>query len=127
MRRKATASNICILLGKLYQVISCPIEKTYAMDHVGICRNPLAMWHDVEPKYSAFAVRNICWPNGGRQHPVLMPKHCTNWPLVLVWLALAEARADHPVLLPVCDRPHNLPTCGMDRTFIQALAPTQMS
>jgi hypothetical protein len=53
-----------------------------------------------------------------------MPMSC-NGPLVLVWLALAEVRADHPVP-PVCDPPHNLPTSGMDRTFEQALALTQI-
>jgi hypothetical protein len=53
-----------------------------------------------------------------------MPTSC-HWPLVLLWLAVAEVRADHPVR-PVCDPPHNPPTRGMDRTFEQALALTQM-
>ena len=48
-----------------------------------------------------------------------------NGALVLVWLALAEVRANHCVL-PVCDPPHNLPTCGMDQTFEHALALTQL-
>jgi hypothetical protein len=43
------ATNICILVGESYDFVSCLIEKSYTMDHRGICRNPSAMWHDVEP------------------------------------------------------------------------------
>ena len=38
---KATATDIRILTGELYLFVSCPIEKTYTLDHAGICRNPL--------------------------------------------------------------------------------------
>jgi hypothetical protein len=101
-------------MGKLRKFVSCHIKKSYTNDHVGIRRNPVC---SVARRGTlVFCFR---WPNGGRKRLVQMPTSC-NQPLAPVWLALAEVRADHPVL-PVCDPPHNLPTCGMDRTFEQAL------
>jgi hypothetical protein len=41
MRRKATATDIRILMDKSYKIVSCLVKKTYTTDHVGIRRNPL--------------------------------------------------------------------------------------